>query len=64
MLTAITKSKSTDFTLAFCKQQNIKTLNVGLPFPSEKYSSLPYDIHPNKLAHEHFAESIKGFFDD
>jgi hypothetical protein len=61
ILTAITKSESTDFTLAFCKQQNIKTLDIGLSFPSEQYSSLPYDIHPNKLAHESFAERVTIF---
>jgi hypothetical protein len=61
ILTAITKSESTDFTLAFCKQQNIKTLDIGLPFPSEQYSSLPYDIHPNRLAHQVFAERLKNY---
>ncbi len=61
VLAAITKSESTDFTIAFCKQQNIETLDIGLPFPSEKYSNLPYDIHPNKVAHQHFSEEITDF---
>lgn len=61
ILTAITKSKSTDFTLDFCQQKNIKTLDIGLPFPSEQYSNLPYDIHPNRLAHQVFAERLKPF---
>lgn len=50
----ITKSESTTVTKQFCEQQNIDFWDIGLTFPSEKYSNLPYDIHPNKFAHQTF----------
>jgi hypothetical protein len=54
----ITKNESTNLTKQFCEQQNIDFLDIGLELPSEKYSNLPYDIHPNKLAHQTFFELI------
>lgn len=54
----ITKSESTKVTKQFCEQQKIEIIDIGLEFPSEKYSNLPYDIHPNKLAHRTFFNSV------
>ena len=54
----ITENANTEITKQFCEQQNIKVLDVGLELPSEKYSNLPYDIHPNRIAHRVFAERI------
>jgi hypothetical protein len=54
----ITKNESTALTKQFCEQQNIELMDIGLELPSEKYSNLPYDIHPNKTAHRIFSERI------
>lgn len=58
----ITKSKSTNYTMNFCQQKGIAYLDIGLDFPSETYSKLPYDIHPNEKAHRIFEQRLKTLF--
>lgn len=62
IVVGITKSESTSYTLDFCQQQGITTMDIGLDLPSEKYSSLPYDIHPNEKAHQIFGERLSKLF--
>lgn len=62
IVAAITKNESTDYTIHFCKQEKIKVLDIGLELPSEEYSSLPYDIHPNEKAHRIFEERLIELF--
>ena len=58
----ITKNESTAYTIQFCKQQKINVLDIGLDLPSEEFSSLPYDIHPNEKAHRIFEKRLRTLF--
>lgn len=62
IVATITKNESTDYTIQFCKQQKIKVLDIGLNLPSEEFSSLPYDIHPNEKAHRVFEKRLRTLF--
>ncbi len=43
---------------AFCRAQGIKTLDLSLDLDNPTYTHLPYDAHPNALAHSIYAERI------
>ncbi|MFK7947974.1 MAG: hypothetical protein AB8G11_10305 [Saprospiraceae bacterium] len=58
----ITKNESTGYTIEFCKQQGIATIDIGLELPSEEFSNLPYDIHPNEKAHRIFWKRLSNLF--
>lgn len=58
----IVKSPKVDYLKVFCGEHDIKLIDIGLELPSEAYSSLPYDIHPNAKAHRIFLERLKGLF--
>ena len=60
-IVTLTESEKTTQTFYYCKHQNIPIFDISLPLPSEKYSHLPYDIHPNAVAHQHFAKEMIRF---
>ena len=62
IVATITKNESTAYTIQFCKQQKINILDIGLDLPSEEFSSLPYDIHPNEKAHRIFEKRLRTLF--
>lgn len=59
----ITKANRNIEVINFCKKNNISILDMSLDLPSEKYSHLPHDIHPNVLAHQHFAKEMIRFLE-
>ena len=44
----------------YCKTLNIKTIDLNLDLASPRYTNLPYDSHPNALAHKEYAERISS----
>ncbi len=57
----ITKHPKNFEIIDFCKKENIPVLDMALDLPSEQYSHIPYDIHPNEKAHQYFAKKLTPF---
>lgn len=64
IVATITKNEKTNYMINFCEQQKIMVFDIGLELPSKKYSNLPYDIHPNKKAHQIFRKRLQKVFRD
>lgn len=62
IIATITKSESTEQTIEYCKQEGIEVIDIGLDLSNAEFSSLPYDTHPNKKAHQVFEARLRSLF--
>ena len=60
IVNGLTQTKKTTHFLSLLRKMGIETHDISIDLNSKKYNSLPYDSHPNALAHAHFAEKISS----
>lgn len=58
IVTGLTQTKQTNQFLTLLRKMGIDTRDISIDLNAKKYNSLPFDSHPNALAHAHFAEKI------
>lgn len=58
LLVGIINDKKTAAMLAQFKTSGVNTLMMGIDLTDSHYNNMPYDSHPNELAHKLFAQKI------
>ncbi|MFM1874510.1 MAG: hypothetical protein RL266_247 [Bacteroidota bacterium] len=62
LITEIEKNSSTSVMEQFCASKSIPYAYIAPDFDKGNYRCLPFDYHPNAMAHEHYAASFIEFF--
>lgn len=57
-VTGLTQTEATDYFLGRLVNSGIHTMDISVDLQSEKYNLMPYDSHPNKKAHDHYAKEL------
>lgn len=65
IVASIVKDTLTSQTLAELRKSGVSTLDMGLDILNDnQYNNLPYDSHPNALAHRIYAEKLYQFLNE
>lgn len=60
IVNGLTQTEGTTHFLSLLQKMGIETQDISIDLNSKKYNSLPFDSHPNALAHAHFAQKISS----
>lgn len=59
VVASVVKNEATQAMLSDIRQKNVETLDMGLDILQDTtYNNMPYDSHPNELAHRIYAERL------
>lgn len=57
----VTNNNRTDSMIDYLKSKGVNTLNLHVDYSDNRYNLLPFDNHPNELAHEIYAEKTYNY---
>lgn len=58
LVTSLTRNSASTSFLNRLKKSGIDVFDISLDLRQKKYNQLPYDTHPNSLAHDHFSKKL------
>ncbi len=61
ILMALDKSDSAEKLAVFCRKEHIEFVDATLDISDNRYNLSPYDSHPNKEAHQFYAQRIVSY---
>ena len=64
IVTGLTKNGATLNFLELLENNGIQTADISLNLEDRQYNQLPFDSHPNKKAHAHYAKALQNVIGD
>jgi hypothetical protein len=61
VVAALTSDAFTKNMMEYCRAKGVRTVDIYIDWTKQEYNNLPYDSHPNRAAHRHYAQTLEPF---